>query len=78
MAMRERALDDEGLLARRQHDPALEDAAQPLDVLGRPMAEVEPRPFPHPAAVPIALAQQDGGRGGAIGDGFDVHGLRIA
>ena len=74
VAMRQRALDGEGLLARGQHDPALQDAAQTLDVLGRPMAEVEQRAFAHGPAVPIALAQQDGGRGAAIGDGFDVHG----
>ena len=76
--VRQRALDDEGLLARRQHHPALEHAAQALDVLGRPVGEVEQRALPHPLAVPIALAQQDGGRGAAVGDGLDVHGRRIA
>ena len=76
--MRQRALDDEGLLARRQHDPALEDAAQPFDVLGRPMAEVEQRALPYPPAVPIALAQQDRRWGAAVGHGFDIHGRRIA
>ena len=77
-AVRQRALDGEGLLARRQHDPALEHAAQALDVLGRPMAEVEQRALADALAVPIALAQQDGGRGAAVGDGFDIHGRRIA
>ena len=75
--VRQRALDGEGLLARRQHDPALEHAAQALDVLGRPMGEVEQSSFPYPPVIPIALAQQDGGRGAAVGDGFDVHGRRI-
>ena len=78
MAMRQRTLDDEGLFARRHHDPALEDAAQPLDVLGRPMGEVEQRALSHGLAVPVALAQQDRGRGAAVGDGLDVHGRRIA
>src|SRR5208283_4356327 len=64
--------------ARRQHDPALEHAAQALDVLGRPMAEVEKRSFPYPPAIPIALAQQDRGWGAAVGDGLDVHGRMIA
>ena len=76
--VRQRALDGEGLLARGQHNPALEDAAQPLDVLGRPVGEVEQRALPHGLAVPIALAQQDGGRGAAVGDGLDVHGRKIA
>src|SRR5208337_683426 len=35
-------------------------------------------PVPHGLAVPIALAKQDRGRGAAIGDGFDVHGRKIA
>ena len=74
--MRQRALDGEGLLARRQHDAALEHAAQTLDVLGRPVGEVEQRALPDGSAVPIALAQQDGGRRAAVGDGLDVHGLK--
>ena len=78
MAVRQRALDGEGLIAWGQHDPALEDAAQTLDVLGWPMGEVEQRAFTHALAIPIALAEQDRGRGAAIGDGFDVHGRRIA
>jgi len=78
MTMRQRALDGEGLLARGKHDPTLEDAAQALDVLGRPMGEVEQRALPHDLAVPITLAQQDCRRGAAVGDGFDVHGRRIA
>ncbi len=55
--MRQGALDGEGRLARRQHDPALEDAAQTLDVLGRLMGKVEQRALPHGLAVPIALAK---------------------
>ena len=72
--MRKRALDNDRLLAQRQHDPPLEHAAQPLDVLRRPMGEVEQRALLYPAAVPKALAQQDGGRGAAVGDGLDVMG----
>ena len=35
MAMGQRALDGEGLLARGRRDPAPENAAQPLDAVGR-------------------------------------------
>ena len=74
MAVRQRALDREGLLTGGDHDAALQDAAQALDVLGRPMGQIEQRALADGFPVPIALAQQDGGRRTAVGDGFDIHG----
>ena len=65
--MRQGAVDDERLLARRQHHPALEHAAQALDVLGWPVAEVEKGALPHALSVPVALAQQDRRWGAAVG-----------
>ena len=69
VAVRQRALDRQGLLAGGNHDAALQDAAQALDMLGRPVAQIEQRALAHALAVPIALAQQDGGRRIPVGDG---------
>src|ERR1019366_514706 len=54
------------------------DAAQALDMVGRPVRQIEQRALAHALAVPITLAQQDGGRRIPVGDGFDIHGESIA
>ncbi len=74
MPVRQRALDREGVLAGRDHDPSLQHAAQPLDALGGPVAQIEQRALANATPVPIALAQQNGGRRAAIADGFDIQG----
>src|ERR1019366_2442230 len=70
--------DGQGLMAGGNHDAAPQDAAQALDMVGRPVRQIEQRALAHALAVPIALAQQDGGRRIPVGDGFDIHGESIA
>jgi hypothetical protein len=74
MAMRQRALDADGVLAWGDDGAALEHGAQALDVGGIPMGEVEQGALVDLAVLAPAFAQQDGGGRGAIGDGLDVHG----
>jgi hypothetical protein len=74
MAVRQRALDGNGLLPGRQDGAALEQRAQAFDHFRRPMGEIEQRAFFDLTAEAIALAQQDGGGRIAVGDGLDVHG----
>src|SRR5579872_690073 len=78
MAVGQRALDRDGLLAGRQHGATLEQGAQTFEEGRRPVAEIEQRAFLDLVAVTIALAQKDGGGRIAVGDGLDVHGLFIA
>jgi hypothetical protein len=78
MAVGQRALDRDGLLAGRQHGATLEQGAQTFDQGRRPVAEIEQRAFLDLVAVAIALAQQDGGGRIAVGDGFDIHGQFVS
>jgi hypothetical protein len=61
---------DEGL--------ALEDAAEGEDLGGGPIREVGESALDDLAVAAGALAEEDGGRGVAVGDGFHVHGYTIA
>src|ERR1700751_5986886 len=74
MAVGQRAFDDDCILAGRQCGATLEQGAQAFDDLRRPVTEVEQGPLLDLAVDAIALAQQDGGRGIAVGNGLDVHG----
>jgi len=74
MAMRKGADDVEGVLEAWHRGASLEQASQSFDQSRRPVCEVGESALPDFAAFAIGLAQQDGGRGGAVGDGFDVHG----
>src|SRR6266487_2165890 len=40
----------------------------------RPVREIAERALTHLAVLPVALAQQNGGRRVPVGDGFDIHG----
>ena len=66
--------DVEGVLEAGHRGASLEQDAQSLDESGRPAGEVGEGALLDLAALAIGLAEQDGGRGGAIGHGFDVHG----
>ncbi|PPQ34108.1 hypothetical protein CCS01_12485 [Rhodopila globiformis] len=73
MAVRQAAGDGEGVVLGGDDGATLEHAAQALDMGGRPAGEVAQRAFTHLAARAVALAQQDGGRGVPVRDGFDIH-----
>jgi hypothetical protein len=53
---------------------AAEQTAEGLDAGGRPMGEVGEGTLDDFAAPAEAFAEEDGGRGVAVGDGLDVHG----
>src|SRR3954469_17313735 len=74
VAMRQGALDADGVLAGWDDGATLEDGAQALDMGGVPGGEVEQGPLVDLAVLAPAFAQQDGGGRGAVGDGLDVHG----
>src|SRR5215469_15070443 len=74
MAVGQRTFDDDCILAWRQCGAALEQGAQALDELRGPVTEVEQGALLDLAVDAIALAQQNGGRGIAVGNGLDVHG----
>src|SRR5271165_702341 len=78
VAMRQRAFDRQSLLAGGNDDAALEDAAQALDMLRRPVRQIEQRALADALAVPIALAQEDGGRRATVRDDLDIHGGMIS
>ena len=73
MAVWQRTFDDDCVLARGQRGAAFEEHTEPFDQVGGPIREVEQGPFLDPAVDPIALAQQNGGRGVAVGNGLDIH-----
>ena len=66
--------DSKGLVRVGDGVAAFEQGAQPLDEGGGPVGEVGEGAFFDFTGVAIGLAQEDSGRGVAIGDGFDVHG----
>ncbi len=53
---------------------AAEGAAEGFDAGGVPVGEVGEGAFDDPFTLAQAFAEEDGGRGGAVGDGIDVHG----
>ena len=53
---------------------AFEQDSQSFDHDGRPLRQVGEGTFTDVAGLAIGFAQQDGGRGVSVGDGFDVHG----
>jgi hypothetical protein len=55
----------------------LQQAAEGFDFLLGPMGEVGQGALEGLRAFAPAFAEEDGGRGVAIGDGFDVHGSII-
>jgi hypothetical protein len=57
---------------------ALEDAAEAIDLIGRPEGEVGEGAFADAAAFAPAFAEQDGGGGVAVGDCLHVHGNIIS
>ena len=78
-AMGHRTHDVEGVVQARHRGAALEQGAQVLHERRRPPGQVCQGALAHLAVVAVGLAKQDGGRGGAVGDGFDIHGhLMIA
>ena len=74
MAVRQRAPHDDALLVGRGRGAAFEERAQPLDEFARPVREVGDGALLDLCALPIALAQQDGGRRIPVRYGFNIHG----
>ena len=54
--------------------PPLSRNREAVDEGGRPLGEVGEGAFADLAALAEGLAQEDGGRRVAVGDGLDVHG----
>jgi hypothetical protein len=52
---------------------SFEDLAESLDLVGRPMGDVGESAVVDLAVLAEALAEEDGGRGVAVGDYGDVH-----
>ena len=74
MATGQGADDVEGFIEARHRGAALEQDADSLDESGWSAGEVGEGALLDLAGLAIGLAEQDGGRGGSVGDGFDVHG----
>src|SRR6202042_1414294 len=78
VAVRQAADDGEGVMSGGDNSATLEHAAQAFDRGGRPVGEVAERALTKPAVLAVSLAQEDGGRGIPIRNGFDIHGQRRA
>src|SRR5271157_2481260 len=78
VTMRQRAFDRQSLLAGWNDDAALQDGAQALDMLRRPVRQIEQRALADALAVPIALTQENGGRRATVRDDLDIHGGMIS
>jgi hypothetical protein len=76
MTMRKRAEDLKGLIAGDQIFP-FQDAPQEVDLSGGPGGEIGEGAFMDIGADTDRFAEEDGGRGVAVGDGLDVHGSMI-
>ena len=74
MAVGARAGDIEGGGEVGDGGAAFEQDSQSFDHDGRPLRQVGEGTFTDVAGLAIGFAQQDGGRGVSVGDGFDVHG----
>lgn len=73
MAMREAANRREEVAGTDERLVA-QQPAQGINLVLRPVGEVGQGAFADLLALAPAFAEQDGGRGGAVGNGFDVHG----
>lgn len=73
VAVRQSADDVEGVIDTDE-GLALEEAAEGLDLVLRPVGQVGEGLLDDAAVLALALAEEDGGRGVAVGDGLDVHG----
>src|SRR6266700_1292916 len=76
VAVGQSLLRGEQILGRNQGLIA-QQAAEGVDFLLGPIGEVGQGTFVDFVALAVALAEEDGGRGVAIGDGLDVHGITI-
>jgi len=76
MAMRKGAKDLKGLLASHQIF-AFQEAAQEIDLGVGPGGDIGEGALVDLGADTNRFAEEDGRRGVAIGDGFDVHGSMI-
>jgi hypothetical protein len=56
----------------------LQEAAEGLDLVLGPMREIGERTLVGLFALAPAFAEEDGGRGVAVGDDLDVHGIYYA
>ena len=76
VAVRSRALNVESVGGGDERF-ALEDTAEGVDLGGGPRREVGEGTFDDLGALAEALAEEDGGRGVAVGDGLYIHGYSI-
>ena len=74
MAVGVGAEDVDGVGGSGERGAALEQDLEAVDQGGRPLGEVGEGAFADLAALAEGLAQEDGGRRVAVGDGLDVHG----
>src|SRR3984893_391268 len=65
-------------ILRRDEGFVAQQSAEGLDFFLGPIGEVGQGALAGFVAFPPALAEEDGGRGVAVGDGFDVHGIYYA
>src|SRR5215510_14719005 len=72
--MRQRADDGDRLLVTGDDGATFEQHLEAGDAVRRPVGKVEQGTLFDPAALAVALAQQDGRRRVAIGNRFDIHG----
>ena len=70
--------DGERVLAGGDDGAAPENAAQAFDVSDRPVGQIAQGSLADLAVLPVALAQQYGGRRTSVWDGFDIHGAMPA
>src|SRR5262247_3236314 len=75
--MRQRADDGDRLLVTGDDGATFEQHLEAGDAVRRPVGKVEQGTLFDPAALAVALAQQDGRRRVAIGNRFDIHGNMI-
>jgi hypothetical protein len=78
VAVRKAPCDGERILAGGDDSAAFENAAQAFDMSHRPVGQVAQGSLPDLALLPVALAQQYGGRRTSVWDGFDIHGAMPA
>jgi hypothetical protein len=77
VAVRSRTLNQESVGGGDERF-AFEDTAEGVDLGSRPSGEIGEGAFDNLAAAAEALAEEDGGRRVAVGDGLNVHGYNIA
>ena len=77
VAVRSRTLNTESVGGGDERF-AFEDTTEGVDLSGGPSGEVGEGAFNDLAAAAEALAEEDGGRRVAVGDGLNIHGYMIA